>query len=159
MHAAPVERRGVAQPQNNNNGPGVSMPKRVVDLSQTVNLHIVATITRQRVADLLCSAVEGGSGYWANFLKAQQNATFDYLSVELEDTDTEKTYVVNLRRMHVGLMNLADRATGRTKPTKSWHFSAKAAARHLNDFLTENDDASTADVVLQFAIFNEVLYG
>jgi len=42
---------------------------------------------------------------------------------------------------------------------KAMELMAKEYPHHMNDLLSENDDAITADVFLQLALFGDVIYG
>ncbi len=130
-------------------------------------------ITEERVKNLLCSALEGGSNFWYSNLRIgklaegleekdfQEGGKIDpegfwHLSVpltpgcELEldasenDDDKFKTYVLNREKILEGLVLFAESNTYR---------------HHWRDFIAENDDAITADVFLQFCIFGEVIFG
>ena len=116
----------------------------------TVTLRI--EVSKQLLMDLLCTAVEGGSNYWAEFGRCQRTPDLDYLSADVFELDTHRADQPKLHRIVTadelahGLENLA-RAT------------FASAARHLADALSENGDAVTADVVLQMTVFGDVVYG
>jgi hypothetical protein len=56
-----------------------------------------------------------------------------------------------------GLEHLANRISQKGK--HDWSLKSSAAARHFCDAIREEGDAITADIVLQMALFGEVLYG
>jgi hypothetical protein len=118
----------------------------------TVKANLSIDIDVQRLRDLLCSAVEGGSNYWARFSHSQRTPEYDYLSVRVQEDDAHSDNkpavdrVVTAEDLVVGLEALAKGPF-------------PAARQHLSAFLEENDDAETADVVLQMTVFGELVYG
>jgi hypothetical protein len=124
-----------------------------VDLRETINLTVPRAIERQRFADLLCSAVEGGSGYWAAFRNSERTADLDYISIDVQEHEasTADGSEPSWKRItHDDLARGCVLLAARPFP---------AALQHLCNFLDENDDAETADVILQMAVFGNVIYG
>lgn len=117
-----------------------------------LTIHTKFLVERQLLMDLLCTAVEGGSNYWAKFSDAQRTIKFDYLSVLVEELEPGGTQPEELHRvvtaedLMIGLRRMAEAST-------------EPSLRHLHDALSENGDAITADVVLQWTVFGEVVYG
>lgn len=56
-----------------------------------------------------------------------------------EETDEDNTFTITLKEVHERVSNT---------PT-----------RHLMDMINENDDADTADVIIQTVFFNEIVFG
>lgn len=109
-------------------------------------------ITRQALRDLLCTAVEGGSNYWAMFEDAERTESLDYLGVVVVEHEAHSKGVPALRRR----ITAEDLAQGLERLAAA---TFPAAKQHLADALSENGDATTADVVLQMAVFGDVIYG
>lgn len=107
-------------------------------------------VSDARLLDLLVGAVEGGSNYWGAF-KVTQGTGSDYsrvLVVELErhgDAPAVRMEV-GARELRIGLGRLA-------------LATFPAAKQHLADIIGESDDATTSDVLLQLAVFGDVIYG
>jgi hypothetical protein len=123
-------------------------------MSETVTLA-GRVIPVQALRDLLCTAVEGGSNYWARFESAERTPDLDYLSVVLTadpGDGTRKRYTVRAEDLVRGLEALG------TQPAPF-----PTAASHLADAIGDPDnstgDATTADVVLQMTVFGDVVYG
>lgn len=108
----------------------------------TINLSIPITVNR--IADLLACSIEGGSNYWAAF-STPHNDFYDLAHIEWElivhDKFTNKLYILTLQRLHNAL-----------------HIMALSYPTHLKEFLNENEDAQTGDILLQLATFNSLLY-
>lgn len=142
-------------------------------------IQTTRTITREQVANLLCSAFEGGSNYWYRIEEFHAPSKFefntgadlkkpagyfkhvdyplnpggyltvsDYHGAEGVKGENVKNRRLNLRSIERGLNLLAQA-----------HAEGKDYGHHWRDFVEENDDATTADVFLQFCLFGEVVYG
>jgi hypothetical protein len=110
---------------------------------------IVQTIDPKRVSDLLCSAFEGGSNYW---VKSGRREGFEgYLS----DVALHEGATVFIKTIDDDKELKLDRLT----ILNGLQLMMTKQPRHFGDFLAENDDADTADVFLQLALFGEMIYG
>lgn len=147
-------------------------------------MKVVSEISIERIANLLCSALEGGSNYWyqiveiippAGFNPQDSRTKLEFMSDtelakmmgrepkiyshidypcnrggaliirDIEDTDIKQPGApmrLDLEAMQRGLQLMVDKAP-----------------KHWGDFLSENDDATTADVFLQLCLFGDVIYG
>jgi hypothetical protein len=118
-------------------------------------------VPRQLLLDLICTAVEGGSNYWAAFGDAERATDLDYLKVRVIEHEAHEEGTPRVNRfitaleMANGLERLATKAVEHAAGRNDF----SAAGKHLGDALSESGDATTADVVLQMAIFGEVIYG
>jgi len=124
-------------------------------------ITVTQEITIKRVADLLCSALEGGTGYWAcvgtvnkgksdvkpwgdeytpEYIQAPF-CTDGYLEIEdLENNDTK--YKLNRATLKRGLKIMSNKYPS-----------------HMADFISECDDAVTGDVFLQCCLLGDCIYG
>lgn len=120
-------------------------------------------IEDQRVEDLLCTSLEGGSNYWyfiEKFISPSKEALEAYLQgrsmfrhlaypmcggallfIDEEDPRSAGVYL-NRLAIECGLLTMAEKFP-----------------RHWKDFISENEDADTGDVFLQCCLFGEVIYG
>jgi len=117
-------------------------------------------IPAQRVADLICGAFEGGSNYWAAAVSISDDGrpwsdvgayasdvpalggSVEVVEHEAHDDSGRMVWVLDRLACERGLRVMA-----------ADYPNAWAA------FLSDNDDATTADVFLQCALFGEVIYG
>lgn len=118
-------------------------------MSETVTIRI--EVSKQLLMDLLCTAVEGGSNYWAAFGRSQRTAELDYLSVDVIEAEAHGKESAPIRRI-VTAEELALGLEGLARAKFA------AAGKHLADAISENGDAITADVVLQMTIFGDIIY-
>jgi hypothetical protein len=122
-------------------------------------IKTIQNIPYNRIGDLLCTAIEGGIGYWCTIndcIKPEtisfcwdENYTYKYIdyplnggSIILLDNETEDSYELYRGRIHQGLQIMAT-----------------DYPKHYADFLNENEDAATGDVFIQCCVFGEVIYG
>jgi hypothetical protein len=133
--------------------------KRFQDEKITVPLEI----KMERVADLLCSGMDGGmSACWARidafkYAKGVEKPEYPYIelpflpgcAVIIEDAESRqkgkkkgKLYRLDRDALINGLKVMAEKAP-----------------RHYADWLAENDDAITGDVFLQCCTLGDIVYG
>jgi hypothetical protein len=116
-------------------------------------LMLPVEIDRKRLQDILISAFDGGSNYWIGRLKVEGGATMSryvapFTGGRVTVYTAEKAdqgYVKHSRTEASLLLGLVE--------------CAKSSPKHYADFLTGRDDATTADVILQYAVLGEVIYG
>jgi hypothetical protein len=121
-------------------------------------------VCEQMVADLVCTAFEGGIGYWAQIIgykkpeKIFQWGLSDVLggtvyryvqypmseggAVLLRDAEGDDKWELNLENIKTGLSVMASKYP-----------------RHYQNFINDNSDAITGDVFIQCCLFNELVFG
>jgi len=120
-----------------------------------VKYEIKTVIKRERIEDLLCSAFEGGSNYWAKVeSKVKPSVKYEYLheyptrggSIIFKDiyADDDGIFEVPLNQESI---------------EKGLAVMQKKYTDHFINFLNENDDAETGDVFLQCCLFGALVYG
>lgn len=132
-------------------------------------MKVTTEIPLQRVSDLLCNALEGGSNYWYEIVGYVKPSEFTFNPSSDLDKDPDKfkhlSYPVNPGgalliksteepRKHAKRLDLESIERGLTLMANTMTY-----AHHWVNFLKENDDAETGDVFLQFCLFGEVIYG
>lgn len=123
-------------------------------------------ITDQRIKDLLCSAIEGGSNYWytiAGYVYPDGKTAADYKGEE------DPRYML-LPLVEGGAVQFETHDDDEIKGAKSWLLNLDSIKRgfevmrdkyprHFANFISENDDAETGDVFLQSCLFGELVFG
>lgn len=112
-------------------------------------------VSDERIGDLICCGLEGGSNYWIGEIKAEN-----------PDNDPRfKFYsdVVNAKR---GALIITDgygdegpKRVDRSVMEQALQLMASTCPSHFKDFIEDNDDAETGDVFLQLCCFGELVYG
>lgn len=109
-------------------------------------------VPEQLLRDLLVTAVEGGSDYWAEYRRVMRDAELNILSVHVREQEASDQ---GGRHQHADITP-ASMALGLERLAQA---SFPAALTHLANALKEEGDAETADVVLQMAMFGKLIYG
>lgn len=117
-------------------------------------MKVTIDVPEQTLKDLLCTAVEGGSNYWARFSSINMKDG-DYEAVVV--TEHESSTDGPARVQTVTWVDMCHGLEALTQPDLK-HFQEGVALKHFTDALTDHD-ATTADVVLQMTVFGEVVYG
>lgn len=129
-------------------------------MEKYIEVKATVRIPNEKIENLIVTAVEGGSNYWARFqmpdnwkdkYKSYAQIPFEGGEIEVYDNETgELLGVLNQATIKVGLQLMADRKdmTGKQVP-----------ARHFKALATDSEDAETADVFLQLAVMGEIVYG
>lgn len=132
-----------------------------VTASGVFAIPVTVNVTPRRVADLMVGAIEGGSTYWCESillspgishkaspwyddeaLYSKQNLEITVIEHESSRHDDDAQWTITLASIANGL-----------------RLMALHSPRHFADFISETDDATTADVFLQYCTFGEVIYG
>lgn len=107
-------------------------------------------VTRQMVNDILCTAFEGGINYWCDSATAEvwpegAEYTSDTLAlgsvILIHDAEDDENYRLTLDMFLEGLSKAAN------------HYGMSIESFY------NNHDAEYADLVVQFALFDTVVYG
>lgn len=131
------------------------------------DVTVTTKVSMRRVCDMLISAFEGGSTYWAQSAYYWNEAALEkgaiwYNMPELMRGAPKSGVIFTLHydspELHEG------NGKGKTVVTRSMlatglNKMAKEAPRHYADIVSENDDAITADVFLQYIVLGDIIYG
>lgn len=110
-------------------------------MNDQISFNVTQTVSRQRVEDLLCSAYEGGSNYWAT-ADGPYTQAFKPEGVDITEIEDGVAHTLNPKAIQRGL-----------------GIMASDYPRHWANFLAEEDDAETGDVFLQCCVLGEIVYG
>jgi hypothetical protein len=125
------------------------------------NINIPVNITDEFIENLICTMLEGGSNYWIRYVKVKDKlngepaATWvarqinNNLSVEIT-TDDDEVKRLNKDKIIRGILRWISEYPE--------HVSFETAYGHL-EIDGGNIDAGEADIILQFALFGEIVYG
>jgi len=121
-------------------------------------MKIEIEISEQRLADMLCSGMEGGINYWAKIIsyvaptdlkfKIYPPEVFRHVDYPMSggcvtlQTEEGESYMLTKPKLLAGLETMS-----------------KVAPKHFANWLAERDDAETGDVFIQCCLFGKVIYG
>lgn len=140
-----------------------------------MGINIITTLPPQRIADLFITAIESGDpvtnakcGGWCDGIYLESPG-----DVAPDDPAKDGPWYANPRTyenpdLRLKVVEVSDESSGATTD----HFigqkeiadglnklaASKDYAHHCGDIITENDDATTADIFLQFVVFGEEVY-
>ena len=123
------------------------MKKHEIEIKSKIEL------SNQDIDDLMCAALEGGINYWVRSAKPKlvpDGVKYDYLSdliskggvIEIHDDETSELHDLNLSKFMNGVAKACE------------HFGFNSGEE-----LIDNHDSITADCIIQFALFDEIVYG
>ena len=119
--------------------------------NNSIELTLKFKLSEGTFHDQITSAIEGGSNYWArvdvgkhepgwrNYFTAK--FTVEEISDEKAGAIQGRTYELTLDKLKAGLHILADKYP-----------------HHFKDVIQETGDATTGDVLVQCALFGEIVY-
>lgn len=128
---------------------------------------VTTNVPMKRIQDLLCSALEGGSGYWASvigveepfqiidrFNKSEILPNIDYPTnpggaLLVLDTEAHTKFRLAHTKFRLDLPAIR----------RGIQVMADDSPLHFAHFISERDDALTGDVFLQCCLFGKVVYG
>ena len=128
-------------------------------MSREFNYTVKKVVTEEQITDILIDGIECGIGYWAmlhndteefeNYYNSTDLTTSEIVvkilldggAVKITDNeeDVEPQYPLTLERVIAGIQKNAEE--------RDW------------DCDLDNYDAATADCIIQYAIFDEVVFG
>ena len=120
-------------------------------------------VSDQQLADLLCSAIEGGSNYWIGTLKNQYGKGFSRI-----DISTRYLELPFHEGSGIWIMDSDDEGEPTLKEPvlitnallrKGLNIVFEKYLWHFINVVKDNSDAETGDVVLQCAVFGDIIYG
>lgn len=132
-------------------------------------MQLKLNIKMQRIADLLCSAMEGGINYWAQIEKYKEPSQPVDLTLFEDDLVIGKTVYKHIHYPLTpdGAVIIKDIEGNENKKykldrkaiKKGLNIFAEKYPVHFGNWLSEDDDAITGDVFVQCCLFGEVVYG
>lgn len=132
---------------------------------QKIDINIAVSI--EDIENLLCSAFEGGSNYWAEVKGKRAPAEWTYFG----DYNEKKTKYLHLYPLNGGGVMIQDieengsqrlekpAELNQAKLKKGLQIMAQEYPKHFSSILTDDTDAETGDVFLQCCLFGEIIYG
>jgi hypothetical protein len=131
-------------------------------------------ISEDRIHDLLTCAIEGGIGYWCQIqngdgdIEYPDGLSYDDFRIGGSLNPASKPYspyglIAMTDGMELPLADSEDPDTrwtlNREKIQRGLTLLAKEYPRHFANFMSEDEDADTADAFFQLAVLGEIVYG
>jgi len=125
------------------------------DMGHTIKIERTLTFTDENIGDLLVAAFEGGIDYWCRmvrimFVPEEHLGKYEYASdvialggvLELYDAESPDTWELTLDKFLNGLKMYCEENN----------------YKNAED-LMDGHDADTADAIVQYALFDDVIFG
>lgn len=134
----------------------------------TIGIPVVLSIPHQRIADLVTTSLETPAQGW--LIKAVPSQSFRQVASGIGGRPwyaVAATYESSSFQMLVTVENPVNDGRGDTIEKCLTMLDFQRAlilmakpdyVRHFADFISENDDANTADLFMQFAVYGEEVY-
>lgn len=121
-----------------------------------VNIERTVKVTAEDIDDIMCSALEGGITYWCNKAEVVGDYLGEYASeqisrggtLKLHDSEEDEVYELTLEKLLKGIQLAIQH-----------NYYAEYGWCDGTMLDTCNVDASVADVIIQLALFDDVIYG
>lgn len=121
-----------------------------------VNIERTVKVTAEDIDDIMCSALEGGITYWCNKAEVVGDYLGEYASeqisrggtLKLHDSEEDEVYELTLEKLLKGIQLAIQH-----------NYYAEYGWCDGTMLDTCNVDASVADVIIQLALFDDVVYG
>lgn len=137
--------------------------------TQTAEITIKATITDQFCRDVLCTAIEGGSNYWASFkvlkrIKGQYCEEYEIVRVMEMDVDGSggeiARFTVDPQTIREGIARLVNGGMHDGRHSSDAHPDYRAdVMRAVMSDDAGQIDANLADLILQASALSCIRYG
>lgn len=143
------------------------MPQKTAAAATTTSapesITITSTVPLSRIAGLLVSALEGGSGYWLRVEKYQVPPTPVAHMEDLDEVYPHVDYPLT-EGGAVICRDIEDPKRGKLTLDldaikRGLALMQARSPRHWGDFVSENYDATTGDVFVQYCLLGELVYG
>jgi len=110
----------------------------------------------QQIEDLLCTAFEGGVGYWCRIVSYIEPENADMLTYKHSEYPVNGDAVVCQAVVEA---EPKDRVLDRAAVERGLRLMAERYPRHWADVIEETTDATTGDIFVQCALLGDVVYG
>ncbi|RPI83645.1 MAG: hypothetical protein EHM34_04905 [Nitrosopumilales archaeon] len=143
-------------------------------MAEMVGLVIYVRISDEWIEDLICTIIEGGSGYWINHVKIHHPngdkpkgvPTSTWVSDALNKGGFIDVYERNddFRSTELPVMSGILTKEKLIDGIKQWVAKRQEQIKSIDregDYLTINGDidANEADCIMQYAIYNDIIFG
>ena len=122
----------------------------------SINVKKNMRVTSEDIDDIMCTALEGGINYWCNKAEVVGEYLGEYASNQiskggtliLHDAESEDTWELNIEKLLRGIELAIEE-----------EYLADYEWYDADSIDTCQIDADVADAIIQFAIFEEIIFG
>ena len=127
-----------------------------------VTMEVTHTFTSEDINDLITAALEGGINYWCRNAKIKLDTNCNYIGIA--DEDLPKVIYASDAVGYDGTLILYD-----AESDDKWELTLEKMLKGIQMYYKDNEmplnelidshDAETADSIIQYAIFDEIVFG
>ena len=124
----------------------------------TINAHLKVTITTEDIDDIMCGALEGGINYWCEKVKVVGDYLGEYASEQISrggklliyEDDGETVHLLDKEMLLKGIAMYLENPRPYSIITED-----------NNELVLDtcNADSIVCDMIIQYALFDDVIYG
>jgi len=119
----------------------------ITDMDDNKYFQVVIKVPKKTIVNMFVGACEGGSNYWCKDVRPKGKASDCYdamldgfTCIDMEDNN--RLYEVTAKNIE-----------------RAVFLMFQDEPRHFGHMMSENDDATTADVFFQLCVFGKTVYG
>ncbi len=116
-------------------------------------------VEEQRVQDLLCCALEGGSNYWISSYEKRYPEGQTRESLGIGYPHLELPFKGGSLLIHSGDGGPGDKVLDIEAIKRGLQLLADKFPQYWSDFMQDNEDADAGDAFLQLALFGNIIFG
>lgn len=116
---------------------------------QTIVVAYTVNVTRDRIADTLCAALEAGSTYWCEKVRVSDYRGYEWAHEAIAASSPFSFKVFEEAAFQYPKLTLG----------AAVRKLAEDFPRHFGDMMGETEDAETGDALFQLLCFGEIVYG
>lgn len=121
-----------------------------------LNIEFTLSISDEDIDDIMCTALEGGITYWCREARVVGDYIGEYASEQISrggelilvDSESDDEYMLTKQKLLNGI-----------RLAISNHYYEDYKWWNSNGIETYNVDADVADVIIQLALFEDIIYG
>lgn len=121
-----------------------------------LNIEFTLSISDEDIDDIVCTALEGGITYWCREARVVGDYLGEYASEQISrggelilvDSESDDEYTLTKQKLLNGI-----------RLAISNHYYEDYKWWNSNGVETYNVDADVADVIIQLALFEDIIYG
>lgn len=121
-----------------------------------LNIELTLSISDEDIDDIMCTALEGGITYWCREARVVGDYLGEYASEQISrggelilvDGESDDEYTLTKQKLLNGI-----------RLAISNHYYEDYKWWNSNGIETYNVDADVADVIIQLALFEDIIYG
>ena len=140
------------------------MTEKAKETAEILNVSMEVIVSNENIDDIMVCALEGGINYWCNEAEVVGKYLGEFGSeqisrggvLKLYDSEEEKVYELTREKFMNGLRTYLSAGNTGCLEIQRKNYGLPTGKLLVD---TCNVDAGVADAIIQYAVFNEIIYG